>query len=66
MEEALIAHALSTHPCLSWTMIAAEFQRNGYSEIAAEVTRKYVKGQRLHAERSSCALIENPDVHIGK
>ena len=43
--EALIAHALSTHPCMSWKLIARGLQRYGYSEAAAEVTRKYVKGQ---------------------
>ena len=43
--EALIAHVLSTHPCLSWKLIACRFQQWGYSEAAAEVTRKYVKGQ---------------------
>ena len=43
--EALIAHALSTHPCMSWKLIALGLQRRGYSDAAAEVTRKYVKGQ---------------------
>ena len=43
--EALIAHTLSTHPCLSWNMIAAGLQQWGYTEAAAEVTRKYVKGE---------------------
>ena len=43
--EALIAHGLSTHPCISWKLIARGLQRYGYSEEAAEVTRKYVKGQ---------------------
>ena len=47
MKEALIDHTLSTHPCLSWSTIAAELQRMGYSEAAAEVSRKYVKGQSL-------------------
>ena len=43
--EALIAHVLSTHPCMSWKLIACGLQEWGYSEAAAEVTRKYVKGQ---------------------
>ena len=43
--EAMIAHALSTHPCMSWKLIARGLQRCGYSEVAAEVTKKYVKGQ---------------------
>ena len=43
--EALIAHVLSTHPCMSWKQIARRLQQCGYSEAAAEVTRKYVKGQ---------------------
>ena len=43
--EALIAHALSTHPCMSWKLIARGLQQEGYREAAAEVTRKYVKGQ---------------------
>ena len=43
--EALIAHALSTHPCMSWKLIARGLQEWRYSEAAAEVTRKYVKGQ---------------------
>ena len=45
--EALIAHVLSTHPCMSWKLIARGLQRRGYSEAAAEVTRKYVKGQLI-------------------
>ena len=43
--EALIAYTLSTHPCWSWNMIAAGLQRRGFTEAAAEVTRKYVKGE---------------------
>ena len=43
--EALIAHTLSTHPCMSWKLIARGLQWYGYSEAAAEVTKKYVKGQ---------------------
>ena len=42
--EALIAHAISTHPCLSWKRIACRLQRDGLYAAAAEVTRKYVKG----------------------
>ena len=51
--EALIAHVLSTHPCMSWRLIARELQQWRYSEAAAEVTRKYVKGQL----RSTCIYI---------
>ena len=43
--EALISHTISTHPCLSWNLLASGLQRYGYSETAAEVTRKYVKGE---------------------
>ena len=44
--EALISHTISTHPCLSWNLLASRLQqRFGYSEAAAEVTRKYVKGE---------------------
>ena len=43
--EALIADALSTHPCMSWKLIACGLQQCGCSEAAAEVTRKYVRGQ---------------------
>ena len=56
-KEALIAHALSTHPCLSWNMIAAELQNLRYSEAAAEVTRKYVKGHySMHEQSLLCAF----------
>ena len=43
--EALIAHVIATHPCMSWNMLASGLQQCGYSEAAEEVTRKYVKGQ---------------------
>ena len=43
--EALIAHTLSTHPCMSWKLIARGLQQEWYSDAAAEVTRNYVKGQ---------------------
>ena len=43
--EALIAHAIATHPCLSWKKIAHRLQQDGLYAAAAEVTRKYVKGQ---------------------
>ena len=43
--EAMIALVLSTHPCMSWKLIARGLQQWRYSEAAAEVTRKYVKGQ---------------------
>ena len=42
--EALIAHALSTHPCMSWKLIACGLQQWGYRETATEVTKKYVRG----------------------
>ena len=43
--EALTAHVLSTHPCMSWSQLAGELQRWWHRKAAAEVTRKYVKGQ---------------------
>ena len=43
--EALIVHTLSTHPCMSWKLIAHGLQRQTYREAATEVTMKYVKGQ---------------------
>ena len=43
--EALISHTISTHPCLSWNLLASGLQRWEHSEAAAEVTRKYVKGE---------------------
>ena len=54
--EALISHAISTHPCLSWNRLASELQQYGRSEAAAEVTRKYVKGEsiKLHGR---CTLL---------
>ena len=42
--EALIAHAVLTHPCLTWKRLSTNLQGWGESEAAAEVTRKYVKG----------------------
>ena len=44
--EALVAHVVLTHPCLTWKRLSTRLQRcgYGYSEAAAEVTRKYVKG----------------------
>ena len=42
--EALVAHAVLTHPCLTWKGLSTKLQRWGKSEAAAEVTRKYVKG----------------------
>ena len=41
--EALVAHAVLTHPCLTWKRLSTNLQRWN-SEAAAEVTRKYVKG----------------------
>ena len=49
--EALISHTISTHPCLSWNLLASGLQRCGYSEAAAEVTRKYVKGKFINHGR---------------
>ena len=43
--EALIFHTISTHPCLSWNRLASGLLGLGYSEAAAEVTKKYVKGE---------------------
>ena len=43
--EALISHTVSTHPCLSWNLLASGLLGLGHSEAAAEVTRKYVKGE---------------------
>ena len=42
--EALVAHVVLTHPCLTWKRLSTRLQRFGDSEAAAEVTRKYVKG----------------------
>ena len=42
--EALVAHVVLTHPCLTWKRLSTKLQRCGDSEAAAEVTRKYVKG----------------------
>ena len=42
--EALVAHAVLTHPCLTWKRLSTNLQVWEYSEAAAEVTRKYVKG----------------------
>ena len=41
--EALVAHVVLTHPCLTWKRLSTKLQRWD-SEAAAEVTRKYVKG----------------------
>ena len=41
--EALIAHAVLTHPCLTWKRLSTNLQQWD-SEAEAEVTRKYVKG----------------------
>ena len=45
--EALVAHAIHTHPCFSWKRLSAGLQRYRYHDAAAEVTRKYVKGQSV-------------------
>ena len=42
--EALVAHVVLTHPCLTWKRLSTKLQQYGKSEAAAEVTRKYVKG----------------------
>ena len=42
--EALVAHVVLTHPCLTWKRLSTKLQQLGKSEAAAEVTRKYVKG----------------------
>ena len=41
--EALVAHVVLTHPCLTWKRLSTNLQLWD-SEAAAEVTRKYVKG----------------------
>ena len=41
--EALVAHAIHTHPCFSWKRLSAQLSH----DAAAEVTRKYVKGQSI-------------------
>ena len=45
--EALVAHAIHTHPCFSWKRLSARLQLSGSHDAAAEVTRKYVKGQSV-------------------
>ena len=41
--EALVAHVVLTHPCLTWKRLSTNLQ--GWdTEAVAEVTRKYVKG----------------------
>ena len=42
--EALVAHVVLTHPCLTWKRLSTKLQQCGSNEAAAEVTRKYVKG----------------------
>ena len=42
--EALVAHVVLTHPCLTWKRLSTNLQQWRHSEAAAEVTRKYVKG----------------------
>lgn len=44
-KEAVIYHALQTHPCLTWKRLSDRLRSWGYNEAAAEVTRKYMKGQ---------------------
>ena len=47
-KEALVAHAIHTHPCFSWKRLSARLQQySGHHDAAAEVTRKYVKGQSI-------------------
>ena len=41
--EALVAHVVLTHPCLTWKRLSTKLQHCD-CEAAAEVTRKYVKG----------------------
>ena len=61
--EALIAHTISTHPCMSWSKLARGLQRWGHREAAAEVTRKYVKGKtrNTHAQWASHKIY---DMHL--
>ena len=56
--EALTAHALSTHPFMSWKQIARGLQQELYREAAAEVIRKYVKGQ-LRTTRHICGSMHS-------
>ena len=42
--EALVAHVVLTHPCLTWKRLSTKLHQYRKSEAAAEVTRKYVKG----------------------
>ena len=58
--EALIAHTISTYPCMSWNKLAGRLQQWGYREAAAEVTRKYVKGKtrNMHAQSASHQLYD--------
>lgn len=44
-KEALIYHALQTHPCLTWKRLSKKLHSYGYSGAAAEVSRKFLKGQ---------------------
>ena len=43
--EALIAHTISTHPCMSWGRLARGLQQCECREAAAEVTWNYVEGK---------------------
>ena len=46
--EAQVAHAIHTHPCFSWKRLSALLQQYvGCHDAAAEVIRKYVKGQSI-------------------
>ena len=47
--EALISYTISTHPCMSWNLLASGLQQFQHSEAAAEVTRKYVKGECMQS-----------------
>ena len=62
--EALIYHTISTHPCLSWNLLASGLQRFGYSEAAAEVTRKYIKGELIKLHGRCILLCLNIHVFI--
>lgn len=42
--EAIVSHALKNHPCLTWRRLSNNLQKYGYSEVAAEVAKKYVRG----------------------
>ena len=55
--EAMISYAISTHPCLTWSLIANGLRQWRHNEAAAEVTKKYVKGE-LKIKHLACGKFE--------